>query len=168
MKNVFPWSLGYLKMQLTKHDKTDVIYLNMWPQFSIFPPPYCHYAKVIFTKPIDDHSLLTRSTRATKKHGGKTFSIKHHQQRNNRLRYKQELVTRYQDPLQLHGQTTNLLHQDANHGTVECGRCIRWRSILDVLQLQRRRDKASTSSSLWWSPAAFWWMDVNGLPSWGA
>jgi hypothetical protein len=51
--------------------------------------------------------------------------IKYHQQRNNRLRYKQELVTTYQDPLQLHGQTTNLLHQDAKHGTVECGRCIR-------------------------------------------
>jgi hypothetical protein len=61
----------------------------------------------------------------SEKHGGQTFSIKHHQQMNNRLRYKQELVTTYQDPLQLHGQTMNLLHQDAKHGTVECGRCIR-------------------------------------------
>jgi hypothetical protein len=81
------------------------------------------------------------------KHGGQTFSTKHHQQRNNRLRYKQDLVTTYQDPLQLHGQTTNLLHQDAKHGIVECGRCIRWRSILAVLQLRQRCGKASASSS---------------------
>jgi hypothetical protein len=59
------------------------------------------------------------------KHGGQTFRIKHNQQRNNKLRCKQELVTTYQNPLQLHGQTTNLLHQNAKHGTVECGRCIR-------------------------------------------
>jgi hypothetical protein len=57
----------------------------------------------------------------------------------------------------------DLLHQDAKHGTIECGRCIRWRSILVVLQLWRRRGKASASSSLWWSPAALRWMDVNGV-----
>jgi hypothetical protein len=73
------------------------------------------------------------------KHGGQTFSIKHHQQRYDILWSKQELVTTYQNPLQLHGQMMNLLHQDVKHGIVKCGRCIRLRSILAVLQL-------------WWRP----------------
>jgi hypothetical protein len=71
------------------------------------------------------------------KHGGQNFSIKHHQQRNNRLRYKQELVTTYQDPLQLHEQKINILHQDDKHGIIERGICIWWRSILTILQLMR-------------------------------
>jgi hypothetical protein len=54
-----------------------------------------------------------------KKHGGQTFSIKHHQQTDDRLWSKQELVITYQDTLQLNAQMMNLLHQDAKHGTIE-------------------------------------------------
>jgi hypothetical protein len=60
-----------------------------------------------------------------------------------------------QDPLQLHGQTMNILHQDAKHGAVERGRCLQWRSILAVLQLRWCHGKASASSSLWRPPWGF-------------
>jgi hypothetical protein len=39
-------------------------------------------------------------------------------------------------------------HQDARHGTVEHGGCLRWSPSLGALQLRRRRDKASASSFL--------------------
>ena len=37
---------------------------------------------------------------------------------------KESVITN-QDPLQLHGQTMTLPHQDAKHGTVEHGRRLR-------------------------------------------
>jgi hypothetical protein len=119
----------------------------MWPLFSIFHPPYCHYAKVIFAKPMMTTACWRDPREWPEKHGGQTFSIKHHQQRNDILWSKQELVTTYQNPLQLHGQTMNLLHQDVKHGIVECGRCIRLRSILAVLQLRRHPPPCG---DLWW------------------
>ena len=57
-------------------------------------------------------------------------------------------MTTCQDPLQLHGQTITLPHQDARHGTIEHGGCLRWSPSLGVLQLQRRRGEASASSFL--------------------